>query len=164
MSRALLSCIVGVFFAGAAASAHHTAPGRTHPTVTLTEQLFVGGKPLAAGKYDIYITDERPAVGAGAASEAQRVVQFAQNGKVIATDVAEVFTSGEQPVGTSGAAARGTAQVQKLSGGEFVRIVVSDGGSRYLIHLATSELKQPAPQPQAPARIEITRTPEVVQP
>ena len=163
MSRALLSCFVAVFFAGASASAHHTVPGRTHPTVTLTQQVFVDGKPLAAGKYDIYITDERPAVGAGAASEAQRVVEFAQNGKVVAKDVAEVFTSGERPVGTSGATGA-TAQVQKLSGGEFLRIVVNDGGSRYLIHLATSELKQPAAQPQAPARIEITRIPEVVQP
>jgi hypothetical protein len=164
MSRALLSCFAAVVFAGAVASAHHTVPGRTHPTVTLSQQVFVDGKPLAPGKYDIYITDERPALGAGAASEAQRVVEFAQNGKVIAKDVAEVFTLGERPVGTSGATARTTAQVQKLSGGEFVRIVVNDGGSRYLIHLATSDLKQPAPQPQAPARIEITRTPEVVQP
>ena len=164
MSRALLSCFVAVFFAGATASAHHTVPGRTHPTVTLTQQVFVDGKPLPAGKYEIYITEERPTVGAGAASEAQRVVEFAQNGKVIAKDVAEVFGAGERAVGTSGAAGRATAQVQKLSGGEFVRIVVSEGGNRYLIHLATSELKQPAPQPQAPARIEITRTPEVAQP
>lgn len=164
MSRLLLSCFVAVFVTGAVASAHHTDPGRTHPTITLAQQVFVDGKPLAAGKYEIAITEERPAVGAGAASEAQRVVEFIQNGKVVAKDVAEVFAAGERPVGTSGATGRATAQVQKLTGGEFIRIVVTEGGSRYLIHLATSELKQPTPQPQAPSRIEITRTPGVAQP
>jgi hypothetical protein len=163
MTRVLLSCFAALFFTASVASAHHTVPGRTHPTVTITQPVFVDGKPLAPGKYDIYITDERPVTGAGA-SDAQRVVEFAQNGKVVARDIAEVFPAGERPVGTSGATARATAQVQKLTGGEFVRVVVNEGGNRYLIHLTTSEFKQPAPQPQAPARIEITRTPGVAQP
>jgi hypothetical protein len=67
-------------------------------------------------------------------------------------------------VGTAGAAARASVQVQTLRSGEFVRVVVNDGGGRYLIHLATSELTQPAPQPQAPSRIEIIRTPGAAQP
>jgi len=164
MSRVLLSCFVAVFFSVAALSAHHTVPGRTHPTVTIAKAVMADGKPLAPGKYEIWITDERPATGAGAPSEAQRVIEFAQNGKVVAREIAEVFSAGERPVGTSGSTGGASAQVQTLSGGEFVRVAITEGGSRYLIHLPTGALKQPAPQPQAPSRIEITRTPAVVQP
>ena len=164
MSRVLLSCFIGVFFAGALASAHHTVPGRNHPTVTLTQQVLADGKPLAPGKYEVTITDERPMTGAGAPSDGQRVVEFMQGGKVVAREIAEVSSGGERPVGTSGSAGRASAQVQTLSGGEFVRVAITEGGTRYLIHLPTGALKQPAPQPQAPSRIEITKTPEVVQP
>lgn len=164
MSRVLLSCFVAVFFSVAALSAHHTVPGRAHPTVTITQSVMADGKPLAPGKYEIWITDERPATGAGAPSDAQRVVEFAQGGKVVAREIAEVFAAGERPVGTSGSTGPVSARVQTLSGGEFVRVAITDGGGRYLIHLPTGALKQPAPQPQTPSRIEITRTPEVVQP
>ena len=162
MTRAILGCFVAVFCGGAAVSAHHTVPGRTHPTVTIAQSVLADGKPLPAGKYEIYITEERPA--SGAATAAQRVVEFAQNGKVVAREIAEVFGAGERPVGTSGSTGRATAQVQTLSGGEFVRIAITDAGSRYLIHLPTGALKQPAPQAQTPSRIEITRIPEGVKP
>jgi hypothetical protein len=87
-----------------------------------------------------------------------------QGGKVVAREIAEVFAAGERAVGTSGSTGASSAQVQRLSGGEFVRVAITEGGSRYLIHLPTGELKQPAPQPQAPSRIEITRTPEIARP
>jgi hypothetical protein len=162
MTRAILGCFVAVFCGGAALSAHHTVPGRAHPTVTIGQSVLAEGKPLAAGKYEIWITEERPA--GAAASAAQRVVEFVQNGKVVARETAEVFGPGERPVGTSGAAGRVSAQVQTLRGGEFVRVAVTDGGTRYLIHLATGELKQAAPQPQTPGRIEIIRIPEGAKP
>jgi hypothetical protein len=158
MGRLLLSCFVVVCFGVAALSAHHTMPGRSHPTVTITQSVMADGKPLAAGKYEIWITDEQPGPGA------QRVVEFAQNGKVVAREIAEVFTAGERPVGTSGSTAGARASVQTLKGGEFVRVVVNDGDARYLIHLPTGDLKQPAPQPQVPSRIEIIRTPGAAQP
>ena len=158
MGRLLLSLLVVACFGSTALSAHHTVPGRSHPTVTITQPVMADGKPLAPGKYEIWITDEQPGPGA------QRVVEFAQNDKVVARVIAEVFGAGERPVGTSGSTGRATAQVQTLSGGEFVRVAVNEGGTRYLIHLPTRAFKQPAPQPQAPSRIEITRTPAVGQP
>jgi len=164
MTRVLLSCLAVVFYGAAVLSAHHTVPGRSHPTVTITQSVMADGKPLAPGKYEIWITDERPTTGAGAPSEGQRVVEFAQNGKVVTREIAEVSSVGARPVGTSGSTGRASALVQTLSGGEFVRVAITDGGDRYLIHLPTGALKQPAPQPQSPSRIEITRTPEVVQP
>jgi hypothetical protein len=137
----LFSCILAGSVAtltAAPAFAHHTNAAMAHTTavVNVPAGLLAGGKPLPAGRYEVIITDERPAVEAGTPSENQRWVEFVQNGQVVAREIAEVFTAAERPVGTSGAAgSRARAVVQTLKGGEFVRIAVNDGGARYLIHL-----------------------------
>ena len=154
MRPLLLSCVVAGALGVSSAWAHHTVPGRSHPTVTITEEVTAGGQPLAPGTYEIWITDERPTTGAGT-TNAQRVVEFAQNGKVVAREVAEVFAAGDRPVGTSGSTGSAQARVEPLRGGEFVRISVNDADGRYLIHLPTGALSGPAPQPQAPSRIEL---------
>jgi hypothetical protein len=127
-----------------------------HPTVTISQQVMVDGKPLAPGTYDIYVTDERPSTGAGT-TDAQRVVEFAQNNQVVARTIAEVFPGARQgAVGTSGSASATRARAQMLRGGEFLRISFADADGRYLIHLPTGPLNEPAPQPQTPSRIERT--------
>ena len=149
MSRLLLSCLVASVFGVSSAWAHHQVAGRSHPTVTITQQVLADGKPLPPGTYEIWITDQRPDVGAGAPSENQRVVEFAQNGKVVARDVAEMFRAGEpQAVGTSGATGPARARVERLTGGEFVRVSVNEPGGRFLIHLPTGPTKGPAPNRQ----------------
>ena len=171
MSRLLLSMFAAAAFA-APAVAHHTTPGKSHAvaTVRITEPVKADGKPLAPGTYEVWILDEQPDVNAGAPSNAQRVVELHQGGKMIAREVAEVFTNSDRPVGTSGASTSrmGKAVVQKLQGGEFVRIAISDGGARYLIHLPTASFSEPAPQPQAPSRVVIppaaTGSPQSTQP
>ena len=154
MGRLLLSCLVAGALGSTSVWAHHTVSGRSHPSVTLTQQVMADGKPLAPGTYELWITAESPTAGAGT-TKAQRVVEFAQNGKVVAREVAEVFGAGERPVGTSGSTGNARARVERLSGGEFVRISINDADGRYLIHLPTGALKGPAPQPQAPSRIEL---------
>jgi hypothetical protein len=155
MSRLLLSCGVVAMFGVGSAWAHHTAPGRTHPTVTIAKSVMIDGKPLAAGTYQVWVTTERPDVGAGAPSEGQRVVEFAQNDQVVARTVAEVFPRrGREAVGTSGGGAT-RARVETLRGGEFVRVSFNDAEGRFLIHLPTGPLNEPAPQPQSPSRIEL---------
>src|SRR5690242_2233627 len=104
MGRLLLSIFAVLSFALPAA-AHHDTPGKSHAVakVTITEPVKADGKPLAPGTYEVWILGDHPNLGAGAPSNAQRVVELHQNGKVVATDVAEVFAPGERPVGTSGA-------------------------------------------------------------
>ena len=156
MSRILLSTLAAAVLA-APVAAHHETAGKSHAiaTVTITEAVKADGKALAPGTYEVWLLDERPNL-TGAASNAQRVVELHQNGKIIAKEVAEVFGLGERPVGTSGTTGRmGKATVQKLRGGEFLRISISDGGARYLIHLPTAEFSEPVPQPQAPSRVEV---------
>jgi hypothetical protein len=138
----LLGCVaVGLVAAAGNAAAHHTTAGATHTmaTVRIAQPVLADGKPLAPGTYEVIITDEHPPLDGGTPSENQRLVEFVQDKRIIATEIAEVFPVNEQGVvGTSGSdTAR--AVVQRLRGDEFVRIAVSDGGGRYLIHLPTGQ-------------------------
>jgi len=162
MNRLLLSCFVVGAFTASAAFAHHTMPGRNHPTVQISQQVMVDGKPLPAGTYEIWVTNERPDVDAGAPSDAQRVVELAQNGQVIARTIAEVFPRGSrQEVGTSGTTGAVRARAEMLRGGEFLRVSFNDADGRYLLHFPTGPLNEPAPQPQSPSRIELpSQTPQ----
>lgn len=154
MTRLLLSAIAAVTVAVPAAA--QPEPSHVVASATITEQVKAGGQPLAPGTYEVRILAERPALGAGVPSATQRVVEFRQNEKLVARDVAEVFTADERPL-ASGATGSGAAKavVQRLVGGEFLRIAITDAGARYLIHLPTANFSEPAPQPQAPSRIEI---------
>ena len=160
MGRLLFSCVLASTFSVASVWAHHTMPGRSHPTVTINQDVMIDGKPLPAGTYELYVTNERPDVGAGAPSEAQRVVEFARNGQVVARTVAEVFPRvGREAVGTSGTAGSSRARAEMLRSGEFLRVSFTDPDGRFLIHLPTGPLNEPAPQPQSPSRIELLSPP-----
>jgi hypothetical protein len=139
LSCVSLSCVFTLLGAGSVL-AHHTVAGRAHTmaTVRITQSVFADGKALAPGTYEVIITDEHPAVPTGAPAQNQRWVEFVQNGQVIGREIAEVFLASERPVGTAGPTTT-RAVVQRLRGDEFVRIVVSDGGARYLIHLPTGQ-------------------------
>ena len=154
MSRLLLSCAVAGLFGVTSAWAHHTMPGRTHPTVTLTQTVMADGKPLAPGTYEVWITDERPDVGAGAPSDAQRVVEFAQNNQVVARDGRRGASRVEagKLLGRPATRVAGRAS-RSCKDGEFVRVSINDAAGRFLIHLPTGPLNEPAPQPQSPSRI-----------
>ena len=131
----LLSCVL-LGAAGTTALAHHTTPGRTHrmAEVRITDQVLASGKPLPPGTYEVIVTDERPASESGVPVENQRWVEFVQHRQVIAREIAEMFAATERPVGTSGS--NGTsAVVQRLRGDEFLRIAVTAGDARYLVHL-----------------------------
>ena len=158
MKRLLLSA-VATFAIATPAVAHHEEAGKSHAvaTVTITEPVKADGKPLAPGVYEVWILDDRPDLGTGGRSDAQRVVELYQNGKMVARDVAEVFPPGERSTGTSGSndARLSKATVEKLRGGEFLRISINDASGRYLIHLPTAAFSEPTPQPQAPSRIEV---------
>ena len=84
MSRLLLSTLVALAIATPAV-AHHETAGKSHAvaTVTITEAVKADGKPLAPGTYEVWILNDRPNPGAGAPSDAQRVVELYQNGKMV---------------------------------------------------------------------------------
>jgi hypothetical protein len=154
MNRLLLMAIA--MLAAATPAAAQSETSHVVASARITEQVKAGGKPLAAGTYEVRILVERPEIAPGVPSATQRVVEFYQQGKMVARDVAEVFTADERPLaqGTTGSGPS-KAVVQQLVGGEFLRIAISDAGARYLIHLPTANFSEPVPQPQAPSRVEI---------
>jgi hypothetical protein len=83
-------------------------------------------------------------------------VELVQHDKVVARTIAEIFPrTGRDAVGTSGSAATSPVRAEILRSGEFLRLSFTDADARYLIHLPTGPLNGPAPQPQAPSRIEL---------
>jgi hypothetical protein len=94
MPRILLSCAAAAMLATTSVAAQHNVPGTPHvvAAVTITQPVMADGTPLAPGKYEVRVLDDRPTVN-GASSEAQRIVEFVQDGKTIARDVAEVFAA-----------------------------------------------------------------------
>jgi hypothetical protein len=105
-------------------------------TVRITTAVMANGTPLAAGTYDIRLTEERPALLSGQPQDSQRWVEFVAGGKVVAREIAEVLRDEDLPeVGASSVAARAGTRVEMLKGGEFLRISVKPGHERYLIYL-----------------------------
>lgn len=173
MSRLLFSFVIAGALGAGSVWAHHETPGRSHAvaTVTIDQQVLAGGEPLAPGTYEIWISGEKPVID-GVTSDLQRVVEFRRDGQVVRTEIAELMpppqgtsegtvgtTAAVGSVGTAGRAGMAKAQVQTLRSGEFVRVSIIDGGVRYLIHLPTEALNEPAPQPQPKTRIELPPRP-----
>ena len=157
MSRILIGLLTAAALGTTTAWGHHDTNGRAHAvaTVTLAQPVLAGGQPLAPGTYEIWIGGA-PEGGQGALSkDAPRRVQFVQDGKVVREEIAEVFPHVQvgETAGTAGPTGMAKAMVQELKSGDYVRISVTDAGSRFLIHLPTESFSQPAPQPQEKSRI-----------
>lgn len=139
---------VGLVLAGVLASgsafAHHAAA--TLGTVTIAQPVMAGGTMLQPGTYELRDTGEHGKPLPGQSAEAQAWIEFLSNGTVVARDLAEVMPGGGEAVGTSGvtsgvtsgATSGGTGsrvRAQMLRGGDYMRVSVTRGGERYLIHL-----------------------------
>ena len=108
----------------------------TLATVQITQSVKANGYPLAAGLYELRLTNEHPAPLPGQSSEAERWVEFVANGSVVAREAAVVLRDDDLPSqGASSVRARNGTRVELLKDGEFVRISVRRGGERYLIYL-----------------------------
>jgi hypothetical protein len=140
--RLLFSCLLVSGFGAANVWGHHQDTGRAHPavaTVRLAQPVMAGGKPLAAGTYELVVLDERPPSPSGEPNESQRWVEFLANGNVVARETAEVFPASERPVGTSSASGAPRALVQRLRTDNFLRVSVNTSSARYLVHMPISQ-------------------------
>lgn len=133
-----LLALAGVLSAGAAGQEKPTPPADPArlATVRITQSVAANGYPLAAGVYELRLTDEHRTPLPGQSSDAERWIEFVANGGVVARDVAVVLRDNDLPSeGASSVPARGGTRVELLKGGEFVRISVRRGEERYLIYL-----------------------------
>lgn len=131
---ALAALYVGSMLDGSA-FAHH--PPSTLGTVRIAQPVQAGGALLQPGTYEVRLTGEHLSPLPGQSEDAGQRVEFVAGGKVVARDVAEVMTAESVAVGTSGSGdeAASRARVDLLKGGDFMRVSVTRGGERYLIHL-----------------------------
>ncbi|MBI2186363.1 MAG: hypothetical protein HYU37_04480 [Acidobacteria bacterium] len=125
--------LAGVVGAAGAAWAHHAAS--TLGTVRLPQAVLVGGQRVDPGTYEVRLTGEHLMPLPGQSEDAGQQFELVANGQVVARDFAEVMPAPNVPVGTSGGAGA-APRVQTLRGGEFVRIAVTRGSERFLMHLA----------------------------
>lgn len=104
-------------------------------TVSLPANVLANGAPLAAGEYRLRLTTDRPTM-AGQPVDSQRWVELVRGEQVVAREIAEVLSDEDlPPVGASAQPVGEGVRVQMLQGGEFLRISVKRGQTRYLIHL-----------------------------
>jgi hypothetical protein len=116
-----------------------TATDAVLGTVRITAPVRAGGKPLAAGTYELRLSSERPTPNPGQGADSQRWVDFVANNVVVARDVAEILRDADlPPTGASTQPVADGVRAEMLRGGEFLRISVRRAGVRYLIHLPTA--------------------------
>ena len=135
MTRMITACFALVVLSAGPALAHHAAS--MLGTVRITQPVMAGGKMLQPGTYEIRDTGEHVTPLPGQSADAQTYVEFVANGMVMARDVAELMQDEPGPVGTSGTSG-GTSsrpRVDMLKGGDFMRVSMSRGSERLLIHL-----------------------------
>jgi hypothetical protein len=138
--RHAISLFTVVVVLGAAAPGQEkqkpAADPATLATVRLTQTVMANGYPLAAGLYELRLTNEHPTPLPGQSAEAERWVEFVANGSIVAREAAVVLRDDDLPSeGASSVPARDGTRVELLKGGEFVRISVRRGAARYLVYL-----------------------------
>lgn len=133
-----LLALAGVLTAGTAGQEKQKSPGSagTLAAVHVTQSVLANGTPLAAGLYELRLTNEWRTPMPGQSFEAERWVEFVANGSVVAREAAVVLRDDDLPsVGASSVPARDGTRVDLLKGGEFLRISVTRGRERYLVYL-----------------------------
>jgi hypothetical protein len=121
----------------APASAQTAAKGGTSlGSITLSHKVMADGKPLAAGTYQVRLTDENPKPGVGQTSESERYVEFLKGGKVVGREVATVVSNDDvKTIAKGPRPAAGGSRVEMLKGNDYVRVWINRGGNNYIIHL-----------------------------
>jgi len=109
-------------------------------TVQIPVSVRAGGVSLAPGTYELRLTAERPRTPGGQPSDAQRIVVLMRGSTQVAREVAEVLEDASLPaIGASARPVPDGVSVQMLQGGEFLRVSVKRGTTRYLLHLPVAE-------------------------
>lgn len=108
-------------------------------TIHLPQAVAADGKPLAAGTYQVRLTDQMATPAVGQSADAEQWVEFVQGGKVVGRELATVISAADM-----GAIAKGKRPpvngtlVENLQG-EYVRVWINKDKTNYLINLAVGK-------------------------
>jgi hypothetical protein len=112
------------------------AAGAALGTVHLAKNVMADGKPLAAGTYQVRLSDETPKPAVGESPNAERYVEFMRGGKVVGREVASVV--GPDDIGQVAKGKRpkpNSSSVELLKGGDYYRVWINKGGNNYIINM-----------------------------
>jgi hypothetical protein len=105
-------------------------------SVRIPRAVLADGKPLAAGTYQLRVTEETPEPVPGQTPGLARWVEMVQGGQVRARALATLIPQAEiDQVAQGPRPARGGSRVEMLKGGDYLRVWVHRGDYHYLLHL-----------------------------
>ena len=109
-------------------------------TVRIPRAVMADGKPLAAGRYQVRLTEQTAAPDAvGISDNLERWAEFVQGGKVTGRELVTIVPQSEiKMVVKDPPPASGSSKVQMLRGNEYLRVWINRQGNHYLIHLPVS--------------------------
>jgi hypothetical protein len=132
----LVGTVMAALSAAPAFAQTGSARGTALGTVHITRTVLADGKPLAAGTYQVRLSDEEPKPGLGQNPDAEKYVEFLKGGKVAGREVATVI--GPEDIGKIAKGKKpktNSSSVEVLKGGDFVRVWINKGGTNYLINM-----------------------------
>ena len=130
-----MGLIAGLVSAGAAHAQTGHASGAVLARVTIPQDVRANGQPLAAGKYEVRLTDEWAVPLREGAAQGTQWVEFYANGRLSGREAALVIPASEIGAVSAWRPAPGATRVDVLKDGDFVRVWTNRGGTNYLIYL-----------------------------
>ena len=103
---------------------------------TSSKPVKADGKPLAAGTYQVRLTQQTPTPDAkGQSASLERWVEFVKGGKIAGREVVTIIPQSEisQVQKDTPPKANGS-KVEALKGGDYQRLWINKGGNHYLVH------------------------------
>jgi len=108
-------------------------------SVHIPRKVMADGKPLAAGTYQLRVTDQSPSPVVGQTPAETRWVEFVQGGQVKGREVGTIKSTTEaKRIAKQGLPGAGSAKIQELYGNDYLRVWINKGGTNYLVHLPNS--------------------------
>jgi hypothetical protein len=109
-------------------------------SVRIPRAVTADGKPLAAGTYQIRVTQtEAQPAAPGQTPQYERWAEFLQGGQVRGREVVTIVPGSDMSqVAEARPPASGSQRIELLKGGDYLRIWLNRGGTHYLIHFNVS--------------------------
>lgn len=113
-----------------------TTSEMTLGSVHIPKPVKADGKPLAAGTYQVRLTQQSPTPDAkGQSPSLERWVEFVKGGKVAGREVVTIIPQSEiNQVQKDTPPRANSSKVETLKGGDYVRLWINKGGNHYLVH------------------------------
>jgi hypothetical protein len=118
-------------------------------SVRLTHAVIAdNGRPLAAGLYQIRLTDDEPKPAIGKSPNARRWIEFVRGGRVVVREVATIVSAKE--IGTitkRPPLLANESRLDALEDGNYVRISINWKGTNYIINMPPAATPPLPPKP-----------------